>query len=69
MRMELMRLFCDEQVRNERRKPTGTAIESAATVGLKPWREVVMPHKDLASSKTSPSSASAPPTQKPMSNG
>ncbi|MBK9709775.1 MAG: DUF499 domain-containing protein [Kouleothrix sp.] len=51
MRMELMRLFFDEQVRNERRKPTGTAIESAATGGLKPWREVVMPHKDVASGR------------------
>jgi predicted AAA+ superfamily ATPase len=51
MRMELMRVFFDEQVRSERRKSTGTAIESTATGGLKPWREVVMPHKDVASGR------------------
>jgi predicted AAA+ superfamily ATPase len=51
MRMELMRVFFDEQVRSERRKSTGTAIESAVTGGLKPWREVVMPHKDVASGR------------------
>jgi predicted AAA+ superfamily ATPase len=51
MRMELMRLFFDEQVRSERRKSTGTAIESTVTGGLKPWREVVMPHRDVASGR------------------
>src|SRR5215212_6074933 len=51
MRMELMRVFFDEQVRSERRKSTSSAIESAATGGLKPWREVVMPHKDVASGR------------------
>ena len=51
MRMELMRVFFDEQVRSERRKSTGTAIESTVTGGLKPWREVVMPHKDVASGR------------------
>src|SRR5437773_11366057 len=51
MSMELMRVFFDEQVRSERRKSTGVAIESAATGGLKPWREVVMPHKDVASGR------------------
>jgi predicted AAA+ superfamily ATPase len=51
MRMELMRLFFDEQVRSERRKSTGTAIESSATGGLKPWREVVTPQKDVASGR------------------
>jgi len=30
---------------------TGTAIESAVTGGLKPWREVVTPHKDVASGR------------------
>ena len=51
MRMELMRLFFDEQVRSERRKSGSTAIESAATGGLKPWREVVTPHRDVASGR------------------
>jgi len=49
MKMELLRLRFDEQVRGEKRKSAGTAIESAASVSLKPWREVVTPHKDVAS--------------------
>jgi len=51
MRMELMRVYFDEQVRSERRRSSGTVIESAATGGLKPWREVVMPHRDVASGR------------------
>src|SRR5262249_16343836 len=30
-------------------KTTGTAIESQVTGSLKPWREVVTPHRDVAS--------------------
>ncbi len=48
-KMELLRLRFDEQVRSEKRKTGGTAIESAAAATLKPWREVVTPHKDVAS--------------------
>ena len=51
MKMELLRLRFDEQVRSEKRKSAGTAIESAATGNLKPWREVVTPHKDVASGR------------------
>src|SRR3990172_10681157 len=51
MKMELLRLRFDEQVRGEKRKSAGTAIESAATANLKPWREVVTPHKDVASGR------------------
>ncbi len=51
MKMELLRLRFDEQVRGEKRKSAGTAIESAATGSLKPWREVVTPHKDVASGR------------------
>ena len=50
-KMELLRLRFDEQVRNEKRKTAGTAIESAAAANLKPWREVVTPHKDVASGR------------------
>ena len=50
-KMELLRLRFDEQVRNEKRKSAGTAIESAVTGNLKPWREVVIPHKDVASGR------------------
>jgi hypothetical protein len=49
MKMELMRLRYDEQVRSEKRKSAGAAIESMVSGNLKPWREVVMPHKDVAS--------------------
>ena len=51
MKMELLRLRFDEQVRGEKRKTAGTAIESAASSTLKPWREVVTPHKDVASGR------------------
>ena len=51
MKMELLRVRFDEQARSEKRKTAGTAIESAATGNLKPWREVVTPHKDVASGR------------------
>ncbi|MGI8550810.1 MAG: DUF499 domain-containing protein, partial [Dehalococcoidia bacterium] len=51
MKMELRRLIFDEQVRGEKRKSAGTPIESQATGNLKPWREVVTPHKDVASGR------------------
>jgi len=51
LKMELLRVRFDEQVRTEKRKTAGSAIESHATNGLKPWREVVSPHKDVASGK------------------
>lgn len=51
MKMELLRVRFDEQVRTEKRKTAGTAIESQATGGLTPWREVVSPHKDVASGR------------------
>jgi predicted AAA+ superfamily ATPase len=49
MKIELLRLRFDEQVRGEKRKSAGTAIESAAATSLKPWREIVTPHPDVAS--------------------
>jgi len=51
MKMELLRLRFDEQVRSEKRKSAGTAIESTVTGTLKPWREVVTPHQDVASGR------------------
>ena len=47
-KMELLRVRFDEQVRNEKRKKAGTAISSGVAGSLKPWREVVTPHKDVA---------------------
>jgi predicted AAA+ superfamily ATPase len=51
IKMDLLRVRFDEQVRSEKRKTAGTAIESEATGNLKPWREVVNPHKDVASGR------------------
>ena len=51
LKMELLRLRFDEQARNEKRKTAGTAIEGTAIGGLKPWREVVTPHADVASGR------------------
>ncbi|MFM7581388.1 MAG: Swt1 family HEPN domain-containing protein, partial [Caldilinea sp.] len=51
MKMELLRLRFDEQVRSEKRKSVGTAIESPTASNLKPWREVVTPHRDVASGR------------------
>ena len=51
VKLELLRLRFDEQVRSEKRKTTSTAVESPVTGSLKPWREVVTPHKDVASGR------------------
>jgi len=51
IRAELRRLVIDEQTRNEKRKAGGTLIEAAAAGMLKPWREVVTPHADVASGR------------------
>src|SRR5437899_6973532 len=49
--LELRRLTIDEQVRGEKRKAGGSLIEASATGALKPWREVVTPHADVASGR------------------
>ncbi len=49
MKMELRRLVFEEQARSQRRRGAGTTVESQATGSLKPWREVVNPHQDVAS--------------------
>ena len=51
MKMELLRLRFDEQVRSTKRKSAGTAIEGAVSAGLKSWREVITPHRDVASGR------------------
>lgn len=51
MKMELRRLTYDEQVRGERRKAGGSLIEAAVTGTLKPWREIVTPHADVATGR------------------
>ena len=51
MKMELRRRVYDEQARAERRKPTGPVLETVTTHNLKPWREIITPHKDVASGR------------------
>ncbi len=51
LKMELRRLRFDEQARGERRRQASLAIETAANSTLKPWREVAMPHQDVASGR------------------
>ena len=48
-KMELLRVRFDEQARGEKRK--AAAIETGVTGSLTPWREVVMPHDDVASGR------------------
>jgi len=51
IKSELLRVRYDEQVRGEKRKTAGTAVEGLATSTLRPWREVVTPHGDVASGR------------------
>ena len=51
LKMELLRVRFDEQARGERRRQAGTAVGSAVATSLKPWREIVTPHKDVASGR------------------
>ncbi|MCE5210900.1 MAG: AAA+ family ATPase, partial [Deltaproteobacteria bacterium] len=69
IKMELRRTIYDEQVRTEKRKSAGTAIESVTTTGLKPWREVVTPHKDVASGRYSQAEFAADLWQVHMNEG
>ncbi|WP_025770186.1 DUF499 domain-containing protein [Thioalkalivibrio sp. HK1] len=46
-KQEVLRIRFEEQTRGERRKQ-GALIESADVANLKPWREVVNPHPDVA---------------------
>lgn len=50
-KQELLRLRFEEQTRRETRKASVAAIAGQPTAGLKPWREVVTPHPDVASGR------------------
>jgi predicted AAA+ superfamily ATPase len=51
MRMDVMRSMFDEQRRSEMRKKAFQATEGKPQGGLKPWREVVTPHPDVANGR------------------
>jgi len=69
IKMELRRTIYDEQVRTEKRRSAGAAIESAVSTSLKPWREVVTPHKDVASGRYSQAEFAADLWQVHMNEG
>ena len=47
-KVELLRQKFEEQARREQRKASTVTIEGAVLGGLKPWREVIAPHEDVA---------------------
>jgi len=51
MRMDLLRVQFEEQRRSEMRKLSFQPTEGNPQGGLKPWREVVTPHPDVASGR------------------
>jgi predicted AAA+ superfamily ATPase len=51
MRMDVMRTVFDDQRRSEMRKKSAQPTEGKPQGGLKPWREVVTPHPDVASGR------------------
>jgi len=50
-KQELLRLRFEEQARREARQSAGVTLEGQPRAGLRPWREVVMPHPDVASGR------------------
>lgn len=47
MKQELLRVSFDEKVRTEKRRSVDTVVASQVSGGIKPWREVVNPHRDV----------------------
>src|SRR5207249_1640915 len=50
-KQELLRVRFEEQARRETKKASVAATEGQPSGGLKPWREVVTPHPDVASGR------------------
>lgn len=51
MRIALLRTRFEEQIRTEKRRQTGQAVETAAGGLLSAWRDIVEPHPDVASGR------------------
>ena len=51
MKAEILRVKFEEQVRSRKRKEADTAVKGQPASGLKPWREIVTPHPDVASGR------------------
>lgn len=50
-KQEILRLRFEEQTKREARKASVAPIEGQPAGGLKPWREIVTPHPDVASGR------------------
>lgn len=50
-KQEVLRIRFDEQARQEKKRASASAIEGQPSGGLKPWREIVTPHPDVASGR------------------
>ena len=51
MKSEILRVKFDEQLRTQKRKESSIAVEGKPATGLRPWREIVTPHPDVASGR------------------
>lgn len=47
-KQEILRVRFEEQAKREKKRAAVAALEGAPAAGLKPWREVVTPHADVA---------------------
>jgi len=51
MKAEILRVKFDEQLRSQKRRESSIAVEGKPAIGLRPWREIVTPHPDVASGR------------------
>ena len=51
MKAEILRVKFEEQLRTQKRKESSVAVEGKPATGLRPWRDVVTPHPDVASGR------------------
>lgn len=51
MKAEILRVKFEEQVRSQKRREADAAVKGQPVAGLKPWREIVTPHPDVASGR------------------
>ena len=50
-KQEILRVRFEEQARQEKRRTATGPVEGHPTGGLKPWRDIVTPHPDVASGR------------------
>ena len=51
MSQELLRVRFDEQARKKKQQASVAAVTGKPTDGLRPWREIITPHPDVASGR------------------